>query len=163
MSAPQAIPLDLPDLEATHRLADALATAARAGLVVLLDGPVGAGKTTLARRIIQSLLSREGQTEDVPSPTFTIVQSYEAGALEIWHADLYRLGSTAELEELGLTTAFETAFCLVEWPDRLGQETPEALTISLDYADRDDARHASLTASGAAKEVLDTLLADNSR
>lgn len=158
MSSTPAITLDLPDLAATHRLAEALAAAARPGLVVLLDGPVGAGKTTLARHIIQSRLARAGLFEDVPSPTFTIVQSYEAGPLEIWHADLYRLSATSELEELGLSAAFETAFCLVEWPDRLGQDRPDGLTIKLDYAATQGARTALISATGQATALLDDLM-----
>ena len=139
------------------RLAEALAHCAKSGLVVLLDGPVGAGKTTLARHAIQTLLSRAGRIEDVPSPTFTIVQTYDTPDFETWHADLYRLSSTSELVELGLDIAFETAFCLVEWPDRLGAETPEHLRILLSYGVAEDAREATLNATGAARETLDQL------
>lgn len=142
--------LTLPDQAATHRLADALAAEAGPGTTILLDGPVGAGKTTLARRIIQTCLqTATGQIEDVPSPTFTIVQTYEAGPLEIWHADLYRLTSTSELSELGLDAAFDTAFCIVEWPDRLGDATPPALSIQLDYGPTPDARICALNGHNA--------------
>ena len=144
---PATAELTLADLDATNRLADALAQDATAGLTLLLDGPVGAGKTTLARRLIQTCQRNASQTpEDVPSPTFTIVQSYEAGPLEIWHADLYRLTDPSELVELGLDAAFDAAFCIVEWPDRLGNMAPPALRIDLDYGPTDEARICTLTA-----------------
>lgn len=136
--------LSLPNQDETHRLADLLAENATAGLSLLLDGPVGAGKTTLARRIIQSRLAKCGAHEDVPSPTFTIVQVYEDAAFEIWHADLYRLTSTQEAAELGLDMAFDTAFCLVEWPDRLGEAVPDGLQITLTYGPDEGTRTATI-------------------
>ncbi len=108
------------------------------GDVILLTGDVGAGKTHFARALIQSLL---GEPEDVPSPTFTLVQTYDTSKGEIWHADLYRLTSTAEIEELGLSDAFESAICLIEWPDRLGDLRPEgALDLTLAQGGQQDAR-----------------------
>jgi tRNA threonylcarbamoyladenosine biosynthesis protein TsaE len=89
----------------------------------LLEGDIGAGKTFFARSVIQYLL---GRAEDVPSPTFTIVQNYSTKVGEIWHCDLYRLTSPDEAIELGLDEAFEKAICLIEWPDRLGDLTPKA-------------------------------------
>lgn len=111
--------LDSPD--ATCAFAQALAPVLRAGDTLLLSGGVGAGKTHFARCLIQSLLK---MPEDVPSPTYTLVQTYEGQTADIWHADLYRLGDTMELIELGLTEAFSDAICLIEWPDRLGDLTP---------------------------------------
>jgi tRNA threonylcarbamoyladenosine biosynthesis protein TsaE len=100
--------------------------------VILLDGSIGAGKSCLARAFIRARL---GATEEVPSPTFTLVQTYEAEGTEIWHADLYRLTHPDEVWELGLDDAFETAICLVEWPDRLGVHVPpDALFIRLEAA-----------------------------
>jgi len=114
---------------ATTRLGAMLARHLQRGDTVLLSGSIGAGKTHLARALIQSRL---GRAEDVPSPTFTLVQSYDAGDTEIWHADLYRLSHPNEAFELGLEDAFETAICLVEWPDRLGSLTPaSALRVTL--------------------------------
>lgn len=157
MTAQTILTLDLASEQETRLLATALAKLAAPGITVLLDGPVGAGKTTLARHVIHHLLAEHGQMEDVPSPTFTIVQSYEAGPLEIWHADLYRLTSTAELHELGLDTAFDTAFCLVEWPDRMGGHTLDALTIALGYGTAEGSRTARISATGTAQAVLDRL------
>ncbi|MEC8041415.1 MAG: tRNA (adenosine(37)-N6)-threonylcarbamoyltransferase complex ATPase subunit type 1 TsaE [Pseudomonadota bacterium] len=97
------------------------------GDVLLLEGGIGAGKTHFARSLIQSLLL---EPEDVPSPTFTLVQVYDGESCEIWHSDLYRLSDPDEAVELGLEEAFETAICLVEWPDRLADLTPQsALTL----------------------------------
>ena len=118
--------------EATAALARTLTGIAKPGLCVLLDGPVGAGKSYLARTVIQTLMARNGAVEDVPSPTFTLVQTYDLGPLDVWHADLYRLTSADELIELGLEQAFDAAFCLIEWPDRLGGLRPDgALEITL--------------------------------
>ena len=76
-------------------------------------------KSHFARALIQSRLAAIGRFEDVPSPTFTLVQCYDLGSVDLWHADLYRLTSPSECDELGLVDAFESAICLVEWPDRL--------------------------------------------
>lgn len=101
----------------------------RAGDVILLSGGLGAGKSHFARALIQSRLA---VPEDVPSPTFTIVQTYDAPDAEIWHADLYRVTDPLEVAELGLLEAFHTAICLVEWPDRLGEDGPnDALEVSM--------------------------------
>ena len=107
-----------------HRLSRHLAP----GDVVLLIGEIGAGKSFFARSIIQF---SQDIAEDVPSPTYTLVQTYTTRIGEIWHADLYRLGATDEIIELGLTEAFQDAICLVEWPAILGSLTPgDALTLT---------------------------------
>jgi tRNA threonylcarbamoyladenosine biosynthesis protein TsaE len=139
--------IDLADEAATSRLAGALAEVLCAGDTVLLEGPIGAGKTYLARALIQALLARAGSpAEDVPSPTFTLVQTYQAGALEVWHADLYRLSQPSDVDELGLAEAFDGALVLVEWPDRLGSLVPPgALTLALSTGPGETARHARLT------------------
>lgn len=117
--------LFLADPDATAALARRFAAVVGPGDVLLLQGPIGAGKSHFARALIQSFVA-----EDVPSPTFTLVQTYEAPDFAIWHADLYRLGSADEVAELGLFEAFDTAVCLVEWPEKLGEEAPkQALTL----------------------------------
>lgn len=128
--APQpVIMVHLPDEAATAALGARLAPLLRAGDTVLLEGPLGAGKSHLARALIRA---RIGRIEDVPSPTFTLVQTYDAGETEIWHADLYRLGHPDDVFELGLEEAFGTAICLIEWPERLGQHMPkDALRLRL--------------------------------
>lgn len=132
----RSLPLSSP--AETCALAERLAPRLGPGDVLLLSGGVGAGKTHFARCLIQSLLP---VPEDVPSPTYTLVQTYPGPATEIWHADLYRLTDPAEIVELGLTEAFESAIALVEWPDRLGTLTPEnALSLELGPGAGDKAR-----------------------
>ena len=117
--------LSLPDCDATGRLAVLLAPLLRPGDTILLDGPIGTGKTHFARSLIQWRLARADRVEDVPSPTFTLVQTYDDGTCEIWHADLYRLTDPLDVIELGLDEAMRDAITLIEWPDRMGDMTPE--------------------------------------
>ncbi|MEL7252713.1 MAG: tRNA (adenosine(37)-N6)-threonylcarbamoyltransferase complex ATPase subunit type 1 TsaE [Pseudomonadota bacterium] len=115
--------------EETERLASALAPRLRPGDTMLLNGPIGAGKSHFTRAAILQLLP---VPEDIPSPTYTIVQTYLTPRAEVWHADLYRLSDPGEIHELGLLAAFEEAICFVEWPDRLGPNAPaSALTLTL--------------------------------
>ena len=130
----------------TAAFAAALAPRLGAGDTLLMSGGIGAGKTHFARSVIQTRL---GRVEDVPSPTFTLVQTYEAGDVEIWHADLYRLSGPGEIEDLGLFEAFDTAICLVEWPDRLGADQPgDALSIVFSDEEDPDARRLTFSWSG---------------
>lgn len=146
--APVHDPLDLENPDATCALAGRIGARLRPGDVLLLEGGVGAGKTHFARCLIQSRLP---VPEDVPSPTFTLVQTYDAGAVEIWHADLYRLAGPSEIEELGLADAFTDAICLVEWPDRLGELTPgTALTLRFEDGADESRRHLSLLSKDTA-------------
>jgi tRNA threonylcarbamoyladenosine biosynthesis protein TsaE len=121
-------PVPLPDPDATAALGRALAGRLGAGDAVLLQGGLGAGKTHLARALIQSLLL---VPEDVPSPSFTLVQTYAGPGFEIWHADLYRLSGAGDLDELGLDQAMTQALVLIEWPDRLASPPPGALHLVL--------------------------------
>jgi tRNA threonylcarbamoyl adenosine modification protein YjeE len=129
----------LPDLDATARLGASIAGGLNAGDAVALWGDLGAGKTTLARAILGAL----GVEEDVPSPTFTLVQSYDTDP-PVAHYDFYRLKSGRELEELGFEDALTSGAVLVEWPER----APEALppeTLHVRLGARDGARIARLT------------------
>jgi len=120
--------ISLADEAATNRFAAAMAALLRPGDTILLQGPIGAGKSVFARGVIRARLNR---MEEVPSPTFTLVQTYDAPDGDIWHCDLYRLTDPSEVLELGLDDAFQTAICLIEWPDRLGPDTPQdALTLT---------------------------------
>ena len=138
----------------TTRLGAILARHLRPGDTVLLSGSIGAGKTHLARALVQARL---GRMEEVPSPSFTLVQTYDAGETEIWHADLYRLGHPDEAGELGLEEAFESAICLVEWPDRLGSLAP-ASSLCITLSAVGEGRQALLT--GGRDGLAATIAAD---
>jgi tRNA threonylcarbamoyladenosine biosynthesis protein TsaE len=120
---------------ATAALARRLGAVLRPGDCVALDGPIGAGKTHFARALIRSLMD---VPEDVPSPTFTLVQTYDTRVGELWHADLYRLTGPDEIEDLGLTDAFAQAICLIEWPDRLGPLLPPSALLLQFIPDPED-------------------------
>ncbi len=132
--------LALPDLAATMALAGRIAPRLRTGDAVALWGDLGAGKTTLARDILRAL----GVTEDVPSPTFTLVQTYETAALSVAHYDLYRLKSSRELFELGFAEALEDGAALVEWPERAPEYLPPD-TLHLRLRLDNDTRHVKIT------------------
>ncbi|MEQ9692769.1 tRNA (adenosine(37)-N6)-threonylcarbamoyltransferase complex ATPase subunit type 1 TsaE [Shimia sp. SDUM112013] len=153
--------LALKSPEDTTRFAQELAKLLRPADIVLLEGGIGAGKTHFARSLIQSLLD---QQEDVPSPTFTLVQTYETQGFEIWHADLYRLTSPDEVIELGLIDAFEYSVCLVEWPDRLADLRPtDALTLSFELSPTEGERVLTLRcATPRWKSMIGDLLNDQS-
>ncbi|NKC32311.1 tRNA (adenosine(37)-N6)-threonylcarbamoyltransferase complex ATPase subunit type 1 TsaE [Falsiroseomonas selenitidurans] len=140
---PPSVTLHLPDEAATAALAARLAARARPGDVLLLEGPLGAGKSALARAFLRAAAGDAGL--EVPSPTFTLVQAYDLPAGPAFHFDLWRLDGPAGLAELGWEEARE-GICLVEWPDRLGTQRPDqALHIALAPAAAADARIATLT------------------
>jgi tRNA threonylcarbamoyladenosine biosynthesis protein TsaE len=115
---------------ATAALGELLATHARPGDVIALHGDLGAGKTTLARALIRRLA---GPETEAPSPTFTLVQTYQTPSLAIWHFDLYRLNDPREARELGMEEAVD-GLSLIEWPERLGQYLPSArLDVRLSF------------------------------
>ena len=121
--------MTLEDEAATAALGAALARQARAGDVITLSGPLGVGKTALARGLIAAL----GHEGEVPSPSFAIVQPYEGLEPPVWHVDFYRIEDAAEIEELGLDSAAD-AVLLVEWPERAGDDAwPGALRLSLEF------------------------------
>ena len=112
----------------------ALARAAMAGDVITLSGPLGVGKTALARGFIAEL----GHEGEVPSPSFALVQPYENIEPPVWHVDLYRIEDASEIEELGLDAAAD-AVLLVEWPERAGEQAwPDALRLSLEFGQDGD-------------------------
>ena len=122
--------MKLKDEAATLAFGRKLARALKASDVVLLEGPLGAGKTTLVRGLLAAL----GHHGEVPSPSFAIVQPYEALDLPLWHADLYRIEHPSELDELGLDTILADGALVVEWPSRAGEGAwpPTALRLSLE-------------------------------
>jgi tRNA threonylcarbamoyladenosine biosynthesis protein TsaE len=137
--------------DASGRFGAALGLGLHPGRTVLLEGPVGAGKSHIARAAIRALV---GSAVDVPSPSFTLVQTYDGPECEIWHADLYRLTSADEVIELGLAEAMDQAIVLIEWPDRLGRLAPvHALRVVLSMAG--DGRTAMVT--GADQTLLERL------
>ena len=111
--------------EDTQNLARMLLPSLISGTVLLLKGPIGSGKSILARAIVSSLLTQSNQKEVIPSPTYTLVQCYQADKMEIWHVDLYRIESDLEIMELGLEEAFETSLCIIEWGEKLGRFAPD--------------------------------------
>lgn len=136
----------LADQAATERLAVRLAPILRSGDVIALSGELGAGKTCFARALIRSL---GAAGENVPSPTFTLAQMYEARDFDIWHFDLYRLEKPEDSLELGIEEAMTGALCLIEWPGRLGRYLPAGrLDLRLEFGASENARMATLSGGG---------------
>lgn len=135
----------LPDDAATADLGRRLAAALRPGDLVLLSGDLGAGKTALARAIVRSLVGDDSL--DVPSPSFTLVQPYEAGGLLVLHADLYRLASEREIGELGLFDRPD-GIVLVEWPERaVGLRDRASISVEIAIPPGGKGRSARIEAS----------------
>lgn len=138
----------LPDIDATETLGRRIAAGLARGDLVTLEGDLGAGKTTLARAILRGL----GVAEDVPSPTFTLVQVYETARLPVRHVDLYRVEDPMEIDELGLDEALGEGAALVEWPEHGSGRLPEpSLHVQLTA---DDARQAAVSGDARWKEFL---------
>ena len=146
----------LQDSAATARLGFLLSAHLHPGDVVALEGTLGAGKSVLARAVINTLCPQE---DDIPSPTFTLVQTYEPDNMPvIMHFDLYRLDAPEEALELGIEDAFIDAVSLVEWPQRLASYLPRsALTIALSDGDSDTSRRAKLHGDARWQPVLEAL------
>lgn len=137
----------LPDEASTDAFGVWLAPALRAGDAVLLSGPIGAGKTHLARALLRRRL---GAGTEVPSPTFTLVQPYDDNGIPILHADLYRIQHPDEVMELGLEEAMAQGIALIEWPERLGPYRP-ADALDLTFAPLGEGRH--VVATGGARLI----------
>lgn len=153
MSAPWVIS-EVSEAGLAH-VAGMLATSLKGGDVVALHGDLGAGKTSFARTLIRLLA---GADMEVPSPTFTLVQCYELDRVTVAHFDLYRLGGSDDLEELGWSDLTETAVSLVEWPEHAGAALPaERIDVRLDFGKAGDTRTLRLTGHGAWAERLDRL------
>jgi tRNA threonylcarbamoyladenosine biosynthesis protein TsaE len=137
----------LPDEAATARLGAAIAAVLQAGEAVCLSGPLGAGKSTLARALVRALTTPD---EEVPSPTFTLVQFYAGERLNIAHFDLYRLTSADEAYELGLDEALDDGAAVIEWPERLaGRLPPDRLDIEIGLGETAEDRRVRVTPRGA--------------
>jgi tRNA threonylcarbamoyladenosine biosynthesis protein TsaE len=175
MAAPaprfQRIALDLPDEAATAALARRLAGLARPGDVIALAGELGTGKTSFARAFIRSLPLGGGEEnatdgdaagdDEIPSPTFTLVQIYQRRPAPVWHFDLYRLERPEEAYELDLEDALTGAISLIEWPERLGPLLPpERLDVRLFFTDDGGGRRVELVGHGGWAERLGELLKD---
>lgn len=142
------------DLERVARVAQLLALKVRPGDLILLEGDLGAGKTTLARALIRALLADE--RADIPSPTFPIVQTYAAPRLAVAHFDFYRLSGRAELDEIGFDDAVDGGLAIVEWPQRALDVRPsDRLEIAIAATpDAPDLRDLTLVGHGAFAERL---------
>lgn len=136
---------ELPDADMTTRLGAALAGALKPGEAVCLTGPLGAGKSTLARGLVRALTRPE---EEVPSPTFTLVQFYKGPHFPLAHFDLYRLERADEAFEIGLDEALEEGAAVIEWPERLGGRLP-ADRLDIEIAVKGEGRLAHLEPRGA--------------
>lgn len=139
--------MTLADEAATARLGAAIARQLRTGEAVCLSGPLGAGKSTLARALVRALTTPD---EDAPSPTFTLVQFYEGPQLKIAHFDLYRVTNPNEAYEIGLDEALEDGAAVIEWPERLaGRLPPDRLDVEIAPGPGGEGRTARLTPHGA--------------
>lgn len=151
--------IELADETATAALAEKVAAISRPGDVVALWGGLGSGKTVFARAFINA---RAETPEDVPSPTYTLVQTYDVpaggGAVPIYHFDLFRIEDPGEIEELGLDDARAGGISLIEWPDRMGALLPaERLDVSLSQGADAGQRTAVLAGFGAWVARLEAL------
>ena len=146
--------VELPDADATTRLGQIIAPLLAAGDAVLLYGPLGMGKSTLARGLIRALTTPD---EDVPSPTFTLVQFYESDP-PIAHFDLYRLTRPEEAFEIGLDEALDDGCVVIEWPERLGEEPGRFLgpdRLMVEISEQGEGRLATVSGAGRWEQLID--------
>jgi tRNA threonylcarbamoyladenosine biosynthesis protein TsaE len=150
-SKPEELSLILQDVAATEKLGSVLANVLQDGTLILLQGDLGVGKTSLVRGVLRQL----GHTAAVKSPTYTLLEEYSLAGKEIIHFDLYRLSDPEELDLIGIRDYFNgKACCFVEWPDRgKGYLPPEDLVIRISH--RASGREARLTAaSDSGREII---------
>ncbi len=146
-SSSSIVNLALPDLAATQRLGAVLSRRLAVGDVVALHGDLGAGKTELARAIIRAAAGDEALI--VPSPTFTLAETYDTPVGPIWHFDLYRLDSPEQVWELGFEEALSGGISLIEWPERIGTLLPaKRLDVTLSIT-QGEARAVAVAAGSA--------------
>ena len=124
-------------LEQTQKLAVSLAKQLQVGDIIALYGTLGVGKTAFTRFLIQSLC---GEHEEVPSPTFTLLQTYDADDFSIYHYDLYRLKQSDEVFELGIEDAFYDGVSLIEWPEKMGKILPTKKILKIEISCADNIR-----------------------
>lgn len=148
MSGSDAVTLTLADEAATLAFGAALAGLLQSGDILFLDGPLGIGKSALARAAIRA---RAGDPDlRVPSPSFSLIERYALPGLRIAHIDLFRIEQPEELAELGLDELFAEGAALIEWPERLGPHAPaDALCLTLSPGDTPDARRLTIAAIGS--------------
>ncbi len=151
-ASPTSIEIDLPDEAATAAVARSLAGPARPGDVFALSGALGTGKTVFARAFIRA---RGGASEEVPSPTFTLVQVYDLPGGTVYHFDLFRIADAGEVFELGMEEAFAGGISLIEWPQGLDGILPaDRVDVALFFARTPEARRVRLTGFGAGRKRL---------
>ena len=139
--------MTLADEAATRSLGAAIADGLRAGEAVCLSGPLGAGKSTLARALVRALTTPQ---EEVPSPTFTLVQFYEGTRLKVAHFDLYRLTNPDEAYEIGLDEALDDGAAVIEWPERLAGRLPaDRLDVEIALSPDAQSRRVRIARHGA--------------
>ena len=140
----------LPNLKATRNLANALAPLLRPGDIVTLEGSIGIGKTTFIRALLEAL----GCIEEVPSPTFNLLHTYELSSVTFWHFDLFRIERLPDVYELGIEDALENGICLIEWPKIMAKLLPtERLELEFFYQG-EYSRRVSLRGEEAWKQRL---------
>jgi tRNA threonylcarbamoyladenosine biosynthesis protein TsaE len=137
--------INIDSLDKTKILAEKIAKITKLGDVIELQGDLGAGKTTFARYFINSILGAE---EEILSPTFNLVHTYDAKDFTIWHFDLYRLKSENEAEELGIYDAFTNGVCIIEWSQIITRILPKSRLL-INLLATDDSREAILTGYGS--------------
>ncbi len=143
--------LTLADIAATENFAEHLATILEPGDVIGLSGDLGTGKTVLARATIRALASMHAvPVDDIPSPTFTLVQQYDFPLFSLFHIDLYRIDQPADVLELGVEDFFADGVCLIEWPERMGPYLPaDRLHLTLSSGDHEGARTIAIERHGS--------------